>query len=75
MVVWTYRRPFILRGEAYTVRIDAGFTGLRSRLMLGTRELARDESAVVGPAAKIRNHRLHHTLADGAQLEGFARSS
>jgi len=69
MNVWTYRRPFTVQGEAFTVLIETGFTSWRSRLMRGPQELARDETAVTGAALDHRNHRLRHTLPDGSQLE------
>jgi intracellular septation protein A len=69
MNVWTYRRPFSVQGEAFTVLIETGFKGWRSRLMRGPQELARDETAVMGAALDYRNHRLKQELPDGAQLE------
>lgn len=69
MNVWTYRRPFSVQGEAFTVLIETGFKSWRSRLMRGTQELARDETAVMGAALDYRNHRLRHILSDGSQLE------
>jgi intracellular septation protein A len=69
MNVWTYRRPFSVQGEAFTVLIETGFKGWRSRLMRGPQELARDETAVMGAALDYRNHRLKQVLPDGAQLE------
>ena len=69
MNVWTYRRPFSVQGETFTVLIETGFKSWRSRLMRGAQELARDETAVLGAGVDYRNHRLRHTLPDGAQLE------
>jgi intracellular septation protein A len=69
MNAWTYRRSFSAQGETFTVLIETGLKGWRSRLMRGARELARDETAVLEAAVDYRNHRLRHTLPDGAQLE------
>ncbi|MFM8768223.1 MAG: hypothetical protein ACKOD9_10815 [Rubrivivax sp.] len=69
MTLWTYRRSFTCRGEAYTVLIETGFKSWRSRLMRGAQELARDETLVIGAALDYRNHRLRRALPDGAQLE------
>ena len=67
MNVWTYRRPFSVQGQAFTVLIETGFKSWRSRLMRGPQELARDETAVT--ALDTRNHRLRHILPDGSHLE------
>ena len=69
MNIWTYRRPFSAQGENFIVLIEAGFTGWRSRLMIGHQELVRDETILLGAAFDCRNHRLCHTLPDGSQLE------
>jgi intracellular septation protein A len=69
MNVWTYRRPFSVQGEAFTVLIETGFTSWRSRLIRGAQELARDETRVIGASLDYRNHRLRLALPDGAQLE------
>lgn len=69
MNIWTYRRPFSAQGENFIVLIEAGFTGWRSRLMIGHQELVRDETILLGTAFDCRNHRLCHTLPDGSQLE------
>ena len=69
MTVWTYRRPFSVQGEAFTVLIEMGLKGWRSRLMRGAEELSRDENDVIGACADYRNHRLRHVLPCGAQLE------
>jgi intracellular septation protein A len=69
MTVWTYRRPFTVRGEAFIVLTEVGLKGWRSRLMRGREELARDESVVMGACADYRKHRLLHVLSCGAQLE------
>ena len=69
MNVWTYRRPFSVQGEAFTVLIETGFKSWRSRLMRRAQELVRDETAVIGASLDYRNHRLRHVLPDGAQLE------
>ena len=69
MNIWTYRRPFSAQGENFIVLIEAGFTGWRSRLMIGHQEFVRDETILLGAALDYRNHRLCHTLPDGSQLE------
>lgn len=69
MNIWTYRRPFSAQGKNFIVLIEAGFTGWRSRLMIGHQELVRDETILLGVAFDCRNHRLCHTLPDGSQLE------
>ena len=69
MTLWTYRRPFTYRGEAYTALIETGIKSWRSRLMRGAQELTRDETAVIGASLDYRNHRLRYELPDGAQLE------
>jgi len=69
MNIWTYRRPFSAQGENFIVLIEAGFTGWRSRLMIGHQEFVRDETILFGAAWDCRNHRLCHTLPDGSQLE------
>ena len=69
MNLWTYRRPFTVQGEDFVVRVETGFTRLRSRLMQGQQELARDETTVSPGAAEYRNHLLRHTLRDGSALE------
>lgn len=69
MNIWTYRRPFSAQGENFIVLIEAGFTGWRSRLMIGHQELVRDETILLGTAFDCRNHRLCHRLPDGSQLE------
>ena len=69
MNVWTYRRPFTVQGEAFTVLIETGFKSWRSRLMRGPQELARDETVVLGADLDYRNHRLRQVLPDGAHLE------
>lgn len=69
MNIWTYRRPFSAQGENFIVLSEAGFTGWRSRLMIGHQELVRDETILLGAAFDCRNHRLCHTLSDGSQLE------
>jgi hypothetical protein len=69
MKIWTYRRPFWVQGCAFTVLIVSGFTGWRSRLMLGPQELAVDETVLMGAALDFRNHKLSHTLPDGSKLD------
>ena len=69
MNVWTYRRPFTVQGEAFTVLIETGFKSWRSRLMRGPQELTRDETTILGASLDYRNHRLRQVLPDGAQLE------
>ena len=69
MNLWTYRRPFTVHGEALVVLIETGLTRLRSRLLRGQQELARDETTISPGAADYRNHVLRHTLADGSRLE------
>ncbi|MBJ7419854.1 MAG: septation protein IspZ [Rhodoferax sp.] len=69
MNIWTYRRPFSVQGYAFNVLIEAGFTGWRSRLMLGLQELVIDQTVLLGAALDCRNHRLCHTLPDGSMLE------
>ena len=69
MNVWTYRRPFTVQGEAFTVLIETGFKSWRSRLMHGPQELTRDETTILGASLDYRNHRLRQVLPSGAQLE------
>ena len=69
MNLWTYRRPFTVQGQAYTVLIEIGLSSWRSRLMRGAQELARDTTAEAGFSMDFRNHRLCHTLADGSPME------
>jgi hypothetical protein len=69
MNLWTYRRPFTVQGETFVVLIETGFTSLRSRLLRGQQELARDQTTLSPSEADYRNHVLHHTLADGSRLE------
>jgi intracellular septation protein A len=69
MNIWTYRRPFSVQGFAFDVLIDAGFSRLRSRLMLGFKELISDETVLLGAAFECRNHILCHILPDGSKLE------
>lgn len=69
MSLWTYRRPFTVEGEAFTVLVETGFKSLRSRLLRGQQELARDETQIALGEVDYRNHVLRHTLAGGSRLE------
>ena len=66
---WTYRRPFILKGQSFDVKIGCGFTDWHTRLELDGCELVRDHTHILGAQADYRNHRVTHTLPDGSILE------
>lgn len=66
---WTYRRPFSVKGQGFEALIGAGLTDWHTRLMQDGREIARDGTRFLGAQADYRNHRVVHTLPDGAVLE------
>ncbi len=69
MNLWTYRRAFHWGGQQYLVCIETGFKRMRTRLLLGTQELARDETELMGEKLDYRNHLLHHVRPSGESLE------
>ena len=66
---WTYHRPFTVHGMAFDVRIGAGLTDWHTRLLQDGGEIARDTTHIMGAQTDYRNHRVSHTLSDGAVLE------
>lgn len=62
---WTYRRPFTIQGVDFVVRFETGLIRLRSRLLRGPDEVARDETKMLGLDTDYRNHHLRTTLPNG----------
>lgn len=68
MKLWTYRRTFALDGQQFLVRIESGTDRLRSVLLRDGQVLAEEATALSGPQADHRNHRLQAVLPGGALL-------
>lgn len=68
MRFYTYKRGFVVDGQACEARIAMGMDGLHSTLWVDGEERASDATPASGAEA-VRNHRLTTRLADGSQLE------
>ncbi len=69
MDICTYRRPFTVQGKAYLVVVGSGVAAWRSRLMADGREMARDETRLLGAETDYRNHLMSQRLPDGSIME------
>lgn len=65
----TYRRPFVVDGQAFEVVSRVGMKRFASRLLQAGVAIDADETELAGARSDLRNHRLRHVLADGRQVE------
>lgn len=67
--VMTYRRPFVVEGEAFEVRCRVGLRHWDSCLVQAGQQLCADRTDLAGPPADYRNHVLRHALPGGRPVE------
>ena len=67
MVMWRYKRPFLIDGRSAEVVLASGLRGMESIFLVDGVERSRDFTPASGPES-IRNHRHQLTLDDGRAL-------